>query len=208
MRGLPLNKQGYPIPYFVAYVGGEPDFRLMDPAKFKAALKFSKCWLCGQPLGSKASFVVGPMCLTNNLSAEPPSHDTCARYAIEVCPFLTRPKAKRREAGMPDERNEPAGIMVKHNPGVVVLFASRNWNSFRPDAKKLPLVKMGDPISPPLWFTEGRPATYDEALKGFEESIRTVREQAKAEGKDAENEAEVEIANARVYLPDEDDAYD
>ena len=202
MQSLPLNEQGYPTPFFVSYVDGKPDFRLADPQKLRHCIKYKRCWLCGQPLGTKVAFVIGPMCLCNHLSSEPPSHDACARWALVACPFLTRPRAKRREANRPEDINKPGGFMFEGNPGVCVLYATKEWSIER-DPKGKPLVLIGEPLAAPEWYTEGRPATYDEALDGFEHSIRNLREfSEKMDGtEEARVALEADIEQARRHLP-------
>ena len=79
MRSLSIDERGFPIPWFVAYKDGKPEFRAMDGEKFVRALRGKLCWVCGQKLGVTMAFVAGPMCGINRTSAEPPSHRDCAR---------------------------------------------------------------------------------------------------------------------------------
>ena len=75
MRHLP-KQDGYPVPWFVAKVGDRYDFRVVDPKKIEKAIKKRRCWVCGNPISplEKMVFVVGPMCVINRTTAEPPSH--------------------------------------------------------------------------------------------------------------------------------------
>jgi hypothetical protein len=34
LQGLPIDERGYPVPWFVAWENGKPEFRAMDPLKF------------------------------------------------------------------------------------------------------------------------------------------------------------------------------
>lgn len=134
MKNLPISDKGYPIPWFV-YVGPNgPDFRVIAPAKREIALKRKLCWICGDDLGvwykrklvyrKSLAFVAGPMCGINQISAEPPSHYQCAKFAALACPFLTLPKAQRREAGLPEGHEEigSATHMIMRNPGVAMIW--------------------------------------------------------------------------------------
>lgn len=169
MRGLPVDERGYPVPFFVAYIDGKPDFRVMDSAKYRDAIRFRKCWLCGGPLGRFATFVAGPMCGVNRTSSEPPSHLECARYAACACPFLTRPKATRRDAGMPIEKKIVGGVSIDRNPGVALLWTSRSFFMFG-DGRGGRLFNMGDPASVE-WYAEGRPATREEVVTSIESGL-------------------------------------
>src|SRR5215831_17681946 len=61
IKKLPISPQGYPVPWFVPWIGddgkqsetglGTPDFRMMDSDKFKQALKHNRCWICGELMG-------------------------------------------------------------------------------------------------------------------------------------------------------------
>src|SRR5262245_2742625 len=90
MRKLPLHR-GYPVPWFVEWIEGVPDFRIMDGRKLVRAVKEKRCWVCGELMGSYLAFTIGPMCAVNRISAEPPSHRECASFSARGCPFLTRP---------------------------------------------------------------------------------------------------------------------
>src|SRR5215467_3774641 len=90
MLALPIDGRGYPVPWFVAWIRGEPDFRVIKPGGAEIAYHRNLCWLCGQRLGTYKTFVIGPMCTLNRVSAEPPSHRDCAEFAAKACPFLTQ----------------------------------------------------------------------------------------------------------------------
>lgn len=166
MRHLLIDKRGYPVPFFVAMIDGEPDHRIVDPQAMQHCVRHGRCWLCGHPLGTFRSFVVGPMCAINRVSGEPPSHLECARYAVQACPFMARPHARRREAGLPDtDLKQPAGIHLERNPGVVLIWTTRApLHRFK--APGGALFRMG-PAESMEWFAEGRPAT----RKEIEDSI-------------------------------------
>lgn len=63
---LPVNDAGYPVPWFVAWIDGKPDFRVIGPAKLPKAVKEGRCWICGDKItGPTVAFVIGPMCAVN-----------------------------------------------------------------------------------------------------------------------------------------------
>lgn len=158
---LPVDKRGYPVPWFVAWIDGEPEFRAMDPDKWTRAVREKRCWVCGDHLGVHLTFPIGPMCALNRTIAEPPSHHDCAAWSVRHCPFLSRPHMVRREdettAGL--EVNV-AGSMIKRNPGVTCLWTTRRYSIFN-DGTGKPLIEIGEPERVE-WFAEGRPATREE----------------------------------------------
>jgi hypothetical protein len=168
---LPIDPQrGVPVPWFVAWIAGKPDFRVIGRNKMADAVNFRLCWVCGQERGANVSFVVGPMCAVNRTSAEPPAHRDCAIYSAKYCPFLTKPHMHRREANMP-EGTVVSGEMIRRNPGIALVWSTRDWRPFRAprsDGGQGVLFAFGDP-SETLWFREGRAATRAEV----DESIRT-----------------------------------
>lgn len=183
MRRLPVDERGWLVPWFVAWVDGKPDHRVVDASKLLEAIRFRRCWLCGDALGARGAFVLGPMCAVNRTNGEPPSHYECARFAVESCPFLTQPRAARRGDPMSeiDGTVSSAGCPIKRNPGAIGIWVTRTWRPFRPHAGVAgTLIELGEPERVE-WYSRGRPATRDEV----EESIRTglplLREQAEAQ---------------------------
>jgi hypothetical protein len=177
MRNLPLDRKGRPVPWFAAWIGGEPDFRLVAPGKMQQALRGNgRCWVCGNEFGrwDERAFVIGPMCAVNRISAEPPSHRDCAEWAVRACPFLTRPHMRRREAGLPAELGEPAGIMIDRNPGIAVTWTTRLPRTFRDPAGGT-LFNIGEPESSigtsVGWWCEGRAATRAEVLDAIDAGL-------------------------------------
>lgn len=171
MARLPKDHRGYPVPWFVQWENGEPDFRTMGVGKWAEAVRFSRCWICGQQLGRNMTFVVGPMCTVNLTSAEPPCHMDCALFAAKACPFLTRPKMRRNDKDLPEHRFvSPA--MNDRNPGGVALWTTRSFRVF-PGVAGEPLAEMGPPTEAVLWFKEGREATREEVLEMLESGLES-----------------------------------
>jgi hypothetical protein len=161
---LPVGKNGYPIPFFVA---DPDDFRIADPAKMVRCIKERLCWVCGQPLGIHMAFVIGPMCTVNRISGDPPTHLDCAVYSCRSCPFLVRPNMVRREDEVTKEADKHvSGIMIKRNPGVMAIWVTKSYK-LEPDSHGV-LFRIGNPESI-QWWREGRYATRAE----IEESIKT-----------------------------------
>ncbi len=198
MKKLKLDTRGYPVPWFVAYVDGVPDFRVIRPGGIIKALARRSCWLCGEHMGRFGAFVIGPMCAINRVSAEPPSHLGCAEFAVRACPFLVRPQAKRREANLPEESTEGAGMMIKRNPGVTLLWVSKGWNPFRTDNGYL--MNVGEPDSV-QWFAEGRPATLHEVAASVDSGLPILRQAAEQDGPAALTELDARLGAAVALYP-------
>ncbi len=179
MESLPIDARGYPVPWFVAWIDGHPDFRCVRRNGVALAHNRKTCWLCGQTLGTHLAFVIGPMCSINRVISEPPSHRECAEFAVKACPFLTTPMAKRVERDMPEGAKDAAGVMLKRNPGVACLWMTRSYAPFH--AGNGVLFQIGDPDEV-TWWAQGRPATRVEVDASIESGLPLLRKPAEAEG--------------------------
>jgi hypothetical protein len=167
----------YRVPWFVPEVDGVFDFRFMGHEKFVEALKWNKCWICGQRLGVNRTFVAGPMCCITRTQPEPPSHLECARWAVQVCPFLSNANRERRSDERSRELDKPENIpgeMIKRNPGVTALWTTRTAKVWK-DQKGLELLEMGDPEDLE-WWKEGRAATAEEIILSINSGLPTLTE--------------------------------
>ena len=142
LNHLATDHRGFIVPWFVqwfkdgkgsAYGEGEPDFRCADERKFHRALKEKRCWVCGDKLGVHLAFVIGPMCAVNKVTSEPPCHLECAEYSVRICPFLSRPRMRRNEHDLPEQRIEAPGVHLKRNPGTICIWVTRSYQTFRPE---------------------------------------------------------------------------
>jgi hypothetical protein len=197
MARLPVNERGFPVPFFVAKVNGEYDFRAFSGDKITACVRKRLCWLCGEPLGRYLAFVIGPMCSINRVSSEPPSHLECAQYAVKACPFLTKPRARRNEVDMPE--GKVAGISLDHNPGATLIWITKDYQPVS-DGRGGVLFSIGEPHDL-LWFTEGRTANRAEIDAAIEKGLPYLREIAAKEGPEAERELQKYIERATKLLP-------
>lgn len=207
MADLPVDKRGYPVPWFVDWINGEPEFRAMDMQKFRRAISGRLCWTCGKPLFGEEVFVIGPMCAVNRISAEPPSHRECAIYAALNCPFLSRPHAHRRTDEQFNAAKKPAsGIMIERNPGVTLLWYCKRHelinSPHRPGiANPGVLFRIGRAFKTE-WYREGRTATRAEVLEGIESGLPLLRETSeKHDGPQGKIILEMQITHALRLAP-------
>jgi hypothetical protein len=204
IAALPVDAIGRPIPWFVAWIDGKPDFRVVGPGKLGRALRGSLCWVCGKGFGGgeDRAWLIGPMCTVNLVTAEPPSHLDCAVWSARNCAFLVAPNMVRRDRHMPEGAVNPAGIMLRRNPGASVVWVTgyRAWKAEREGRGYL--FRLG-PAKSALWFAEGREATRAEVLASINSGLPLLREMAEEDGPGALAELERMHAAALAYLPQE-----
>jgi hypothetical protein len=203
---LPQDSRGYPVPSFVEWINGKPDFRVMQPAHFIRCVKQKRCWVCGDVLGQYQTFVVGPMCIINRTSSEPPSHRECGRYSARVCPFLAIPAMRRIEAHMP-AHTTMAGMGIARNPDVTCLWTVHDYRIFRTQANPSVgtgegiLFQMGEPVEVE-WWTQGRKATREEVEASIASGLPILQEIARQhDGADGLAELSKYHQRALQHLP-------
>ncbi len=196
---LKMSERGFPVPFFVAWVDGVADFRIVDPAKMKRCVVEHLCWICGERMGANVAYMIGPMCTITRTSSEPPMHVECAEFSAKVCQFLTRPKQKRNVHNMPEDSVEPAGLMIERNPGVSCMWVTREKLRMIPDQNRNVLFNVGTSPERVQWFAEGRPATRAEVVASIESGYPILAEQA--EDPEALRELEALRREALQFLP-------
>lgn len=179
MRSRPIDHRGFPVPWFVSNKthDGLWDFVALDAARLDMAFRMGLCTLSGEPLGRHVAFVVGPMCIINRVAAEPPCIPELGEWAAQVCPFMSRPLAKRLNVDASTVQSPP-GIMVADNPGGCVVWTVKRTDFER---DKSGLYHFGDPTSV-TWWTKGRKATPDEARALFAAWAAKLEAMASEEG--------------------------
>lgn len=188
MQDLPVDERGYPVPAFVSWIDGKPEFRAMRGDHWAACVQKKLCWVCGKPLTSvKFNFVAGPMCGINRTSAEPPCHLACAQFSAKACPFMSMPKMRRRENDLPEDRKE-SGFAIKRNPGVALIWTTKSYKLFMAD-RGVHLITMGEPVNVE-WWCEGREATREEVMESITSGLPFLQDIANKEGPRAVRELE------------------
>lgn len=132
LKHLKVDQRGYPIPFFVAYVNGKPDFRMLDPAKYKYCLEQNLCSICGKKhVPKNYFFITGPIGLANGVHSDCPMHRGCAEYSLQICPHLYFEKAKRNDRGelvkIAAETTGAAGI--KEKPSELFLIRADKYKT-------------------------------------------------------------------------------
>lgn len=185
IANLKKDHRGYPVPWFVHWATRRrPDFRVIRQNGRERALGGPLCWICGGKLGVHRVFVIGPMCVVNRVTMEPPSHRECAEYAAIACPFLAKPRMRRLPT---DDLGEThvAGLMIERNPGVTCLYETRDYRPFKTgDGKDDWLIQLGKPQRIDFW-REGRPATRAEVMESIDSGLPALMALAREEGPEA-----------------------
>jgi hypothetical protein len=199
MARRPRDHRGFPIPWFVQQ---DPvDFRVIRPNALAIAHNKRLCWVCGEPRYEKRlCFVVGPMCVVNRVSAELPVHPACARFSAIACPFLSNPRMRRNEKDLPEDTEEPGGIMIARNPGVAAVVHAK---TYRPQETPTGVIFRMEGIERVDWWAHGRQATRAEVMASMESGLPLLERMAREDGEDAVAELEVWKRDAMRLLPAE-----
>lgn len=107
----------------------KPDFRVICPMRWGQCVLKRLCPLCGKPLDYWA-WIIGQVPESDTMTyVDPAMHEDCWRYALQVCPFLSKPHDKRR-VGMPTGSSrlvDPPGCpVIKDQTPIFYLFKIRD----------------------------------------------------------------------------------
>jgi hypothetical protein len=201
IAALPVYR-GYPVPWFVAYPNGpegEPEFRTADGKKWIIAVQQRRCWVCGEQLGRNIVFVLGPMCGITRTTSEPACHLDCAEWSVLNCPFLTRPHMERRDDNLPEGTVNPPGEPILRNPGVTLLWLTRDFSLFRAADRRF-LIRVGNPFQV-VCYKEGRKATRAEVDESVAGGLPKLIELAKMDGDEAVDDLVKKVREFEFYMP-------
>jgi hypothetical protein len=92
------------------------------------------------------------------------------------------PKAKRREAGLPEEITKGEANLTR-NPGVAMVWVTRSYKLIKAGSASASgyLLEVGEPDDV-LFFAEGRKATREEIMHSIDTGVPALEEDAKREG--------------------------
>lgn len=199
IKRLPVSPTGFPVPKFVAWFDGVPDFRAVNTPYFEQAHRRKLCWICGDPLGRTFAMTLGPMCAINRTISEPPSHRECSIFACRACPFLANPRMRRNGVNLP-EHVPPPGTGILRNPGAMAVWLTRGYRPFQVPGDRGVLFTFDDPEEV-LWFAEGRPATRAEVQASINSGFPLLEQEAAKDGGAALADLAKMVAAAERYLP-------
>lgn len=199
MAGRPVDHRGFPVPWFVTEKDAEGnwDFVQIRPERFAEAWRRDVCWVSGTKLGRFRSFCIGPMCVVNRVAGDPPVRRDVAIWSVQVCPFMSRPLAKRSSAVPEGQRayEKQRGAMVEANPGIMAIYTV-TYADYR---RRGGLAEMGDPSSVE-WWTRGRPATQQEVDRAFDGAVERLTPIAEIDGRRALDLLDKYLSRARPFF--------
>jgi hypothetical protein len=199
IQTLRVDQRGFPVPAFVPWIDGEPEFRAIEPGTVERVHRERLCWICGLRNSGGSAFVIGPMCGVNRVAPEPPSHLLCARFAVRACPFLSQPMAKRNSRNLP-EHQPPPGVMIPRNPGVTAIWITSTYRAERQPEGGL-LFRIGAPIRVE-WWCEGRAATRQEVIRSVQTGLPALQEIAEQDGPEAVAALRDQVVRFGRLVPD------
>jgi hypothetical protein len=140
MRTLAKDRRGYPIPFIVMRdKDGRPHFTINDAQAVGKVARRRLCAICGKRNPGPGWFLGGPLSFLSRRGAflDPPSHEDCARYAAQVCPFLAAPSYAKRLDGRTlrdDARPDDIALVtnstaIDERPAFFVLASAATWET-------------------------------------------------------------------------------
>lgn len=170
MESLELTEKGYLNPWFVK----ADDFRVVDGDKAWLAVSKQNCWVCGNPFIENEFAMVGDAVTAMvRICTEPPCHKECAVYALQVCPFILYPNAKRREAGLDEEEklahnNKSREVKINEaNPGKYYLVVVKDFRFVQED--QLMYFNESDIIERQYWIGGEKQKSIPDPILRFED---------------------------------------
>ncbi len=91
MKNLVKDQRGFPVPYIVLNdKNNTPHFKVNDVRKVEQCITEKRCGICGTPLNDDMWMIGGPMSAfhPHGVYVDSPMHKDCAKYALQVCPYL------------------------------------------------------------------------------------------------------------------------
>jgi hypothetical protein len=132
LRTLERDRRGLPIPYIVLRDrSGSPIFAHNDARRIAECERKRLCSICGKRL-KDLWFVGGSRAFLHEdgVFIDPPVHQECGEYALQVCPFLASPNwGKSVAQHTAKDRELPKGVKVG-TPVAYVGPAQPEWFGF------------------------------------------------------------------------------
>jgi len=125
---LKIDSRGYPIPYFVSYINGKPEFRFIQPERIMMIIERKVCHICGKPLPKDfCYFISGPMGLQNRISTDAGMHRVCAEFSLIACPHLFFQKSERRHNDALAQTIDKGRAIIVDKPDTLFLVKCDKW---------------------------------------------------------------------------------
>lgn len=199
VASLPVDERGFPVPWFVAWFDGRPDFRVVHTPRYGEAWTEERCWVCGQRLGSYRAWVMGPVSVIEGATPEPPAHVDCGQFAARHCPFLANPQMRRSARELP-AHGPAAGVTTSSASAVTAVWVTKGRGAQPVRAPHGVMFRLSDPVRVE-WYLAGRPAQAHEVCGGLELGLPILREAAERQGGVALADLQRRLDGAKRWLP-------
>lgn len=114
MKALPIDRRGFPIPWIVYRdLDGLPHFAINQEHLRHQCVNDDLCSICKGKLLRGRWWVGGALSAFHQHGAfiDPPMHNECAHYALQVCPYIAMPHYVR-EIGLAKAKTGRHGVLV------------------------------------------------------------------------------------------------
>ena len=176
MAALPLDGRGLPVPHFVPWFDGEPDFSRVKPGALEFSHQNNLCWLCNEFLGVSKWFILDDItrCI-NRTASHLPSHRACAEFAAKNYPCMTQ---------------------AQH--GCSCLWETNAYRVFT-DLEGRITIDIGEASGATFWC-DGRKASQEQVLESVRNSIGKLQAEAIGNGPMAMVELVRKVEDFRRWL--------
>lgn len=158
---LPKDRRGYPIPYSAEIKpDGTPDFTTINMMKWLKAYKFRLCGICGKSMHGRLFFIGGPLLVANRYSFDHPMHEDCARYSLQVCPFLSMLRAHYQKLKEGREDRVTIATTSQEKPDQFALAKARSYTL---EKVKGDALLHASPWESVTWWKEGKEIADEQA---------------------------------------------
>lgn len=136
---------GMPVPAFIKWVDGKPNFRQIDEQQYMRHYQYRLCAICGTKLGLSCYWLGGEACMASHEFINGAMHRECAELSIRWCPFLNKTKPTYRGdlkgAPMQDMSGRPDRMyLLRGVTSEIVMEREPNWVGFHA-GKQLTVVR-------------------------------------------------------------------
>lgn len=156
MRGLPVDDDGVPVPFVVAWIDGKADRSQPNTAAMTRCIQEDLCAICGEKLGRFKAFTLSHQQVLTGVASDPPGHLECVFYAAEV--------------------------LMSSAPIVVVVWSTEQSRLLLSGRRPLWEVGAPDRVG---WFVGGRPAVREEIEADSGAALEAIRSQLDGSNREA-----------------------
>jgi hypothetical protein len=178
MQHLPRDPRGYPEFWMIHRdAEGRGHFTINDELKRRQCISQGLCSICGKSLFRGRWLVGGPLCALHEHGwyLDPPMHDECVHYALQVCPYLAAPHWGK-EIGAKTLKNDGTitlvdNTMIKGRPPLFIAVMGVGQETTEPDPWRL-YIRLKKPFRKIEYWVGGKQISAAEAYPLIEEAVK------------------------------------